>query len=191
MGDRGHVMIFSLWDDVEVNMLWLDSAFPLDKPETDPGVRRGDCIGGESSTPTYLRENYPNGYVSFTNAAIGEIGSTVPGITTTKAPTKAPTKSPTGFPNGCYSINNKDCIHPGFDASSCTKTWLPNGARNDCVVLGGEVPLTSLLAVNQPNVWVTTTTLLVFRSPKLHLILPSPQLLLLHVPFVMINQLKV
>merc|ERR1719436_1273389 len=56
--DRGHVMIFSLWDDVEVNMLWLDSAFPLDKPETDPGVRRGDCVGGESSTPTYLRENY-------------------------------------------------------------------------------------------------------------------------------------
>merc|ERR1712176_1727702 len=136
--DRGHVMIFSLWDDVEVNMLWLDSAFPLDMPETDPGVQRGDCVGGESSTPTYLRENYPNGYVSFTNAAIGEIGSTVPGITATKAPTKAPTKSPTAFPNGCYSINNKDCIHPGFDASSCTKTWLPNGARNDCVVLGGE-----------------------------------------------------
>merc|ERR1712183_959236 len=56
---------------------------------------------------------------------------------------------------------------------------------------GENVPLTSLLAVNQPNVWVTTTTLLVFRSPKLHLILPRPQLLLLHVPFVMINQLKV
>merc|ERR1711902_5792 len=56
---------------------------------------------------------------------------------------------------------------------------------------GENVPLTSLLAVNQPNVWVTTTTLLVFRSPKLHLILPKPQLLLLHVPFVMINQLKV
>merc|ERR1712165_492115 len=123
--DRGHVMIFSLWDDVEVNMLWLDSAFPLDRPETDPGVRRGDCVGGESSTPTYLRENYPNGYVSFKNAAIGEIGSTVPGITATKAPTNAPTKSPTGFPNGCYSINNKDCINPGFDSSSCNKTWLP------------------------------------------------------------------
>merc|ERR1712183_901956 len=54
--DRGHVMIFSLWDDVEVNMLWLDSAYPLDKPATDPGVQRGDCVGGESSTPTYLRK---------------------------------------------------------------------------------------------------------------------------------------
>merc|ERR1712241_1301937 len=52
--DRGHVMIFSLWDDVEVNMNWLDSAFPLDKPVTDPGVKRGECPGGESSTPTYV-----------------------------------------------------------------------------------------------------------------------------------------
>jgi len=184
-------------------MLWLDSAYPLDKPATDPGVQRGDCVGGESSTPTYLRQTYPNGYVSFKNAAVGEIGSTLlpanptapspsapsptsPGggdgcgcgpangmnqpectgksetqcnhmvnyegkckwtvcnpptqapITPTKAPTKPPTKAPTGFPDGCYSINNKDCIHPAFDSSSCTKTWLPNGARNDCVALGGE-----------------------------------------------------
>merc|ERR1712115_649694 len=196
-----------LWDDVEVNMLWLDSAYPLDKPATDPGVQRGDCVGGESSTPTYLRQTYPNGYVSFKNAAVGEIGSTLlpanptapspsapsptspggggscgcgpangmnqpectgksetqcnhmvnyegkckwtvcnpptqapitPTFAPTKTPTKSPTKSPTGFPNGCYSINNKDCIHPAFDSSSCTKIWLPNGARNDCVALGGE-----------------------------------------------------
>merc|ERR1712194_16853 len=52
--DRGHVMAISLWDDVEVNMLWLDSAFPLDKPESAPGVRRGDCPGGVESTPTYV-----------------------------------------------------------------------------------------------------------------------------------------
>merc|ERR1711982_274502 len=75
--DRGHVMIFSLWDDVEVNMLWLDSAYPLDKPETDPGIKRGDCPGGVEITPTYLRKTYPNGYVTFKNAAVGEIGSTL------------------------------------------------------------------------------------------------------------------
>merc|ERR1711992_519329 len=73
--DRGHVMIFSLWDDVEVNMNWLDSTFPLDKPATDPGVKRGECPGGESSTPTYVRSNFPDGYVSFKNATVGEIGS--------------------------------------------------------------------------------------------------------------------
>jgi cellulose 1,4-beta-cellobiosidase len=75
--DRGHVLALSLWDDVDVHMLWLDSAYPLDKPATKPGVKRGTCAGGESSTPTYVRNNYPDGYVRFANAAIGEIGSTL------------------------------------------------------------------------------------------------------------------
>jgi len=202
--DRGHVMIFSLWDDVEVNMLWLDSAYPLNKPVTDPGIKRGDCPGGVTSTPTYLRDTYPNGYVSFKNAAVGEIGSTLmpsnptapspsapsptsPGgggscgcgpangmsqpecvgrseaqcqhmmnyegkcswtvcnpptpapVTPTFAPTKEPTKSPT-VPEGCYSINFKDCLPAGYEDndSSCNKIWLPNGAQNNCVALGGE-----------------------------------------------------
>jgi len=74
--DRGHVMIFSLWDDVEVNMLWLDSSYPTDEPEDKPGVKRGECKGGDESTPTYLRSNFPNAYVTFRNAAVGEIGST-------------------------------------------------------------------------------------------------------------------
>merc|ERR1711920_75966 len=77
--DRGQVLALSLWDDVEVNMLWLDSAYPLNKPTDSPGVRRGSCAGGVSSTPTYVRNNFPDGYVLFANAAIGEIGSTLLG----------------------------------------------------------------------------------------------------------------
>eukprot|EP00419_Tripos_fusus_P058144 CAMPEP_0172927760 /NCGR_PEP_ID=MMETSP1075-20121228/217633_1 /TAXON_ID=2916 /ORGANISM="Ceratium fusus, Strain PA161109" /LENGTH=731 /DNA_ID=CAMNT_0013789035 /DNA_START=210 /DNA_END=2406 /DNA_ORIENTATION=+ len=73
--DRGHVLAVSLWDDVEVNMLWLDSAYPLDKPADQPGIQRGDCPGGESSTPSYVRKNFPNGYVTFQNAYVGPIGS--------------------------------------------------------------------------------------------------------------------
>jgi len=84
--DRGHVMAISLWDDVEVNMLWLDSAFPLDKPENAPGVRRGDCPGGEESTPTYVRQNYPDGWVSFQNAFVGPLGSFVSQPPPTPAP---------------------------------------------------------------------------------------------------------
>ena len=91
--DRGQVMVISLWDDVEVNMLWLDSAYPLNKDASEPGVLRGECPGGVSSTPTYLRDTYPNGYVIFESAAIGEIGSTVP-IANTNAPTSAPTRAP-------------------------------------------------------------------------------------------------
>jgi len=84
--DRGQVLALSLWDDVEVNMLWLDAAYPLDRPQSQPGVVRGDCPGGESSTPTYLRNTYPNGYVTFANAAIGEIGSTLLGGSSTTPP---------------------------------------------------------------------------------------------------------
>ena len=95
--DRGQVLAISLWDDVEVNMLWLDSAYPLDKPVTDPGVKRGECPGGTSSTPTYLRDTYPDGYAIFQNAAIGEIGSTVdvPVPVPTPSPTPSSTPNPT------------------------------------------------------------------------------------------------
>lgn len=111
--DRGHVLAISLWDDVEVNMLWLDSAYPLDKPVTDPGVKRGECVGGESSTPTYLRENYPGGYATFQNAAIGEIGSTLQ-EPVTEPPTQAPC-----FP-GCGPADGKnqpECV--GQQKSRC------------------------------------------------------------------------
>merc|ERR1739842_204799 len=28
---RGHVLVMSMWDDHDANMLWLDSDYPLDK----------------------------------------------------------------------------------------------------------------------------------------------------------------
>ena len=135
--DRGHVMIFSLWDDVEVNMLWLDSAYPLDKPVTDPGIKRGECPGDETSTPAWLRENYPDAYVTFKNAAVGEIGSTVGPVTpTTRAPVGQPTKAPVPAPspptsgycnyNGCNgqaqggdwcNISQTNC------EGNCSGTW--------------------------------------------------------------------
>jgi len=135
--DRGHAMIFSLWDDVAVNMLWLDSSYPLDKPTTDPGIKRGDCPGGVTSTPTYLRQTYPNGGVVFKNAAVGEIGST----TDFPAPTPEPTKNPTPAPSKpCFSNNYKDCLPEEYsnDATSCNTVWLPNGARQGCTALWGD-----------------------------------------------------
>ena len=72
--DRGQLAALSLWDDVEMDMLWLDAAYPLDKAVTDPGMKRGDCPGGTSITPIYVRNTHPDGHVIFTNAAIGEIG---------------------------------------------------------------------------------------------------------------------
>jgi len=127
--DRGHVMIFSLWDDVEVNMLWLDAAYPLNKPESDPGIKRGDCPGGVTSTPTYLRDTYPNGGVVFKNAAVGEIGSTY----------LLPPTSPPVFAEGCYSKDYKNCLPNGYSPDdSCGKVWLPDGALSNCAALWEE-----------------------------------------------------
>merc|ERR1712150_312838 len=75
--DRGMVLVLSLWDDSLVNMLWLDAAYPTDKPRETPGVARGPCPGGESSTPGFVRERYPDASVKFSNIAVGEIGSTL------------------------------------------------------------------------------------------------------------------
>merc|ERR1739846_79110 len=106
--DRGQVLALSLWDDVHVNMLWLDSAYPLDKPKTQPGVLRGDCPGGESSTPTYVRNKYPDHYVMFANAAIGEIGST---LLDSDGP--FPTEPPPPCVDGCSS-------QPGQNTPECS-----------------------------------------------------------------------
>merc|ERR1712066_43473 len=88
-------------------MGWLDSAFPLDKAITEPGVKRGTCPGGESSTPTYVRNAFPDGYVMFANAAIGEIGSTQIG-----SPGPFPTTPPPPCVEQCSS-------RPGQNTPEC------------------------------------------------------------------------
>ena len=120
--DRGQVLALSLWDDVAVNMLWLDSAYPLDKPATDPGVKRGDCPGGIGSTPTYLRANFPDSYVTFQNVAIGEIGSTLQ-----VSPTPPPTPAPCGLCDHQTGTNQPEC--GGVNEEQCKRM---NQYENKC-----------------------------------------------------------
>jgi len=77
--DRGMVLVLSLWDDSQVNMLWLDSQYPTDVPASTPGVMRGPCPGGELSSPAYLRKTTPNSQVTFSQIKFGTIGSTTVG----------------------------------------------------------------------------------------------------------------
>lgn len=47
--DKGIMLVMSLWDDYDVDMLWLDSSYPVDESVDKPGVARGTC----GSTPVF------------------------------------------------------------------------------------------------------------------------------------------
>merc|ERR1719225_1555826 len=130
--DRGHVLAVSLWDDVEVNMLWLDSAYPLDKSIDTPGIKRGDCPGGVSSTPSYVRKQYPDGYVRFQNAYVGPIGSYL------KNPPSPTPPSPTpGGGGGCgcgpaKGQNQPECVGQKEDRCKFMSEYENKCSWTDC-----------------------------------------------------------
>jgi cellulose 1,4-beta-cellobiosidase len=70
---KSMVLVMSLWDDYNSNMLWLDSTFPVDK--TGPGASRGSC-STSSGKPADVEKNSPNSNVNFSNIKFGPIGST-------------------------------------------------------------------------------------------------------------------
>jgi cellulose 1,4-beta-cellobiosidase len=71
---RGMVLVLSLWDDSQVNMLWLDSQYPPEKIG-EPGTARGPC-SGRDNTPEHLRATVPNAKVSFSQIKVGALDST-------------------------------------------------------------------------------------------------------------------
>jgi len=73
---RGMVLVLSLWDDTDVSMLWLDSAYPTEASPQNPGVLRGPCPGGVQSESEYLRAEHPDAHVAFSNIKFGAINST-------------------------------------------------------------------------------------------------------------------
>merc|ERR1712232_1098739 len=97
----GMVLVMSLWDDHKVNMLWLDSTYPVGG--TAPGDARGSC-SADSGKPDDVEKNSPDASVTFSNVRFGEIGSTdgsgpsPPGPPTPPAPPTPP--SPSGCPGG-------------------------------------------------------------------------------------------
>jgi cellulose 1,4-beta-cellobiosidase len=71
---KGHVLVMSLWSDVTVRMLWLDSTYPPEKAG-QPGSERGEC-STDSGAPADLLKNSPDAQVTFSNIKFGPIGST-------------------------------------------------------------------------------------------------------------------
>jgi cellulose 1,4-beta-cellobiosidase len=72
---EGMVLVMSIWDDHNSNMLWLDSNYPTNSTATDPGVARGTC-STSSGDPTTVESESASAKVIFSNIKVGPIGST-------------------------------------------------------------------------------------------------------------------
>jgi len=107
--EKGMVLVLSLWDDHEANMLWLDSTYPAGC--TGPGCARGPCPT-DSGKPGDVENNAPDAAVTFSNIRFGDIG-------TTDGP--AP-PSPPGPPAPAPSGSGK-CCWGGCSSASCKTDW--------------------------------------------------------------------
>eukprot|EP00347_Sterkiella_histriomuscorum_P007454 403348854 len=72
---RGMVLVMSIWDDPTSRMLWLDSSFPLNVDEKQPGIKRGPCATN-SGEPGQTRGQHGNAKVFYSNIQVGTINST-------------------------------------------------------------------------------------------------------------------
>merc|ERR1719414_809710 len=70
--EAGVVLVMSLWDDHEANMLWLDSTYPVDS--TSPGYARGTCPTF-SGVPKDVESAQADSKVTFSDTSYGPIGS--------------------------------------------------------------------------------------------------------------------
>lgn len=72
---NGMVLVLSMWDDHEANMLWLDSIYPTDRTAKGSGGPRGTCptTGG---VPAQVEKDHPDATVKFSDIRVGDIDST-------------------------------------------------------------------------------------------------------------------
>ena len=93
---RGMALVMSMWDDHDVNMLWLDSTYPVPAPaglDAEAGAPRGSC-DVTSGDPKDIESKEPHSYVVYKDIRYGEIGSTLADPLTPPSPPKAPTQCP-------------------------------------------------------------------------------------------------
>ena len=70
------VIVMSLWDDHDANMLWLDSTYPPDATPDMKGAFRGHC-DITSSVPADVEGNVPDSKLNFADIKCGKTGTTI------------------------------------------------------------------------------------------------------------------
>merc|ERR1712137_871281 len=113
---RGVVLTVSLWDDIAVNMNWLDSIGDTSLPEDAPGNRRGPC-GVDDGKPLTLRTEHPDAHYSFESLKFGDIGSTNPEYPDPNPPQPSPPAPHPPTPSPLPTPGPDDC--PGGSLSAC------------------------------------------------------------------------
>jgi len=119
--ETGMVLVMSLWDDHSVDMLWLDSTYPVGG--TKPGDKRGSCATS-SGDPKVVEAQSPNAHVAYSNIRFGEIGSTGAGVV--PGPSPSPSPPPPPPPGEGYSCKHKK-RHP-----TCKKDRLSTKSKASC-----------------------------------------------------------
>ncbi|KAG6844473.1 Exoglucanase [Tephrocybe sp. NHM501043] len=100
---NGMVLVLSVWDDHNVNMLWLDSNYPTTADPATPGVARGTCAT-TSGAPEDVETNSPNSSVTYSNIRFGELGSTYAGSgSSSTAPSNSSTTKTSTSPTSTSS----------------------------------------------------------------------------------------
>ena len=99
----GMVLTMSIWDDHNVNCLWLDSDYPTTADPNTPGVSRGPC-STSSGSPIDVEKNSPNAKVTFSNIKWGELNSTfINNLDASSSPSNSSQSASSSVSSGGYS----------------------------------------------------------------------------------------
>jgi len=90
-------------------------------------------VGGISSSESYYSKSWKVISMMTLNGSMEKVAK----LLRQDQPTHTPTNSPTSS-EGCYSNDYKHCFPNGYNRTSCSTIWLPNGSQGNCVALWGD-----------------------------------------------------
>ena len=115
----GMVLVMSLWDDHNSNMLWLDSTYPTTDSSTTPGAARGSC-DISSGVPADVEANDADAYVIYSNIKVGPLGSTFSSSSSSSGSSSSSTKTTTTASTKTSSTTTKTTSTTTSTGSSST-----------------------------------------------------------------------
>jgi cellulose 1,4-beta-cellobiosidase len=124
---RGMVLVMSIWDDSEADMLWLDSTYPVGS--SAPGAKRGPC-DPSTGVPAATRAKYPDSSVKYMNIKFGAIGSTTKFPPAPAPPAPAPTPPAPGPSPPAPSPSSGQCCYGGCSGGNCQGGWCGQSQSN-------------------------------------------------------------